>query len=249
MVGTSTGVDIADKRTAVAGFDFVLSNGVSVVGETALAPRTGIGLSRDERYVFFMTIDGRQTASAGATYDDVGGFLRFFGAWTGINMDGGGSTTLAWWNPSTSSSQLLNVPVGGGFSVPSERHNANNLGVYFESDRTVVSWSMNQTGGNASDGADPLLDGSNPGVLSGPGSYVAGPSGLGNALALAGGGSMSATVTGALFTSTQQITMAAWINLGDVDQRGWYLMSLSGPDGSIRIDPRIRSWEADGGRR
>jgi hypothetical protein len=236
MVGTSTGVDIADKRTAVAGFDFVLSNGVSVVGETALAPRTGIGLSRDERYVFFMTIDGRQTASVGATYDDVGGFLRFFGAWTGINMDGGGSTTLAWWNPSTSSSQLLNVPVGGGFSVPSERHNANNLGVYFESDRTVVSWSMNQTGGNASDGADPLLDGSNPGVLSGPGSYVAGPSGLGNALALAGGGSMSATVTGALFTSTQQITMAAWINLGDVDQRGRYLMSLSGPDGSIRID-------------
>jgi hypothetical protein len=236
MAGTSTGVDIADMRTAAAGFDFVLTNGVPVVGETALAPRTGIGLSRDERYVFFMTIDGRQTASAGATYDDVGGFLRFFGAWTGINMDGGGSTTLAWWNPSTSSSQLLNVPVGGGFSVPSERHNANNLGVYFESDRTVVSWSMNQTGGNASDGADPLLDGSNPGVLSGPGSYVAGPSGLGNALALVGGGSMSATVTGALFTSTQQITMSAWINLGDVDQRGRYLMSLSGPDGSIRID-------------
>jgi len=238
MVTTTTGANTADMRTAVTGFDFILTNGVATTGDTTLNPRTGVGLSQDKRYVYFMVIDGRQSGSDGATTDEVGSYLKWFGAWTGINMDGGGSSTMAWWNPNASASELINNPQQTSrFSlVNGERHVANNLGVYYENDTTVVSWGMNETVGNATDAADPLLDGGNNGILSGGGSYVAGPSGFGNVLSLSGTGKMSATVTGSLFANSQQVTMSAWVNLANVNQTGKYLLGLSGADGFIRID-------------
>lgn len=235
---TATGVDTTEMRTAVTGFDFVLTAGVATTGDTTLNPRTAIGLSQDKRYVYFMVIDGRQSGSDGATTDEVGSYLKWFGAWTGMNMDGGGSTTMAWWNPLTSVSELINNPrQTSGFSlINGERHVANNLGVYYETDTTVVSWGMNETVGNAADAADPLLDGANTGILDGEGSYVAGPSGFGNSLSLTGAGTMSTTVTGSLLADTQQVTMAAWVNLANVNQTGKYLLGLTGVDGFIRID-------------
>lgn len=61
-------------------------------------------------------------------------------------MDGGGSTTIAWWNPHAEGKdkcQLLNRPVGDGSKSdglaesafePSERANGNNLGVSVRAD-------------------------------------------------------------------------------------------------------------------
>ena len=238
MLNTVTGANTAGMRTAVAGFDFILTNGVVEPGDTTLNPRTAIGLSQDKRYVYFLAIDGRQTGSDGATTDEVASYLKWFGAWNGMNMDGGGSTTMAWWNPGTSASELINNPrQAGTFSrINGERHVANNLGVYYETDTTVVSWGLNETGGNATDSADPLLDGANTGVLEGSGSYVAGPSGFGNALSLAGAGTMSTTVTGSLLANRQQATLTAWVNLANVNQAGRYLLGLSGADGFLRVD-------------
>jgi hypothetical protein len=104
-----------------------------LAGDTALHPRTGIGVSDRGRYVYFLTIDGRQSASAGATIEDVGSWLKYFGSYTGTNLDGGGSTTMAWWDPTTSTSNLLNHPCGSGSysSYDSERYNGNNIGIYY----------------------------------------------------------------------------------------------------------------------
>jgi len=44
----------------------------------------------------------------------------YFGAYNSIGGDGGGSTTMAWWHP-TSGSTLLNVPVGNGYTAGTER--------------------------------------------------------------------------------------------------------------------------------
>ena len=133
MGNPGAGTSISGIEMAASGFAFVLTNGVPSTGDTTIHPRTGIGLSQDSRYVYLMTMDGRQTASLGATTDEVGSYLQYFGSYTGINMDGGGSTTMAWWNPTTSTSQLLNVPVGQGSfgSTNTERHNGNNLGIYY----------------------------------------------------------------------------------------------------------------------
>ncbi len=124
-------------RTAVSGFRQVLRNGEATGDSVSLHPRTGIGVSADGRYVFLMTVDGRADEwSQGATEYDVGAWLRHFGAADGLNMDGGGSSTLAWWNPASGASELLNVPRGsvatsGTPPVAEERRVGNSLGVRY----------------------------------------------------------------------------------------------------------------------
>ena len=64
-----------------------------------LAPRTAIGLSADGRWLYALVVDGRQpTYSRGADMDDLIRVLKAAGASDAINMDGGGSSTLAWWD-------------------------------------------------------------------------------------------------------------------------------------------------------
>ena len=89
--------DISSIRHAISGFAFVLKKG-SLTGRDnpkALAPRTGYGLSADGKFLYLLVIDGRQKEySMGSSVYEVGELLKFFGADTGLNMDGGGSTTL-----------------------------------------------------------------------------------------------------------------------------------------------------------
>ena len=134
VAATSSGYNIANVQTVVSGFTGPCLDGgtpVGVAGDT-LNPRTGIGVSQDSRYVYFLTIDGRQLASDGAYIQDVGSWLKYFGDYAGVNMDGGGSTTMAWWNPTDKASELLNVPVGyGAYQTNTERYNGNSIGVYY----------------------------------------------------------------------------------------------------------------------
>jgi hypothetical protein len=91
-----------------------------------------------------MIIDGRRKSSQGATTQELGELLQQAGADDAINMDGGGSSTLAWWNdvsPEDDKCELINQPVGNGLRFetpaaeklyqPSERANGNNLGIYY----------------------------------------------------------------------------------------------------------------------
>jgi hypothetical protein len=60
-----------------------------------LNPRTAFGLSEDGRYLYLLTIDGRQPGYSVGAYDyETGAWLLLVGAYNGVNMDGGGSTTL-----------------------------------------------------------------------------------------------------------------------------------------------------------
>ena len=136
MATTRQDYDSSNTQTAVSGFAFCLSEGTPLPGGDDLHPRTGTGLSQDSRYVYFITIDGRQPASEGAKTGELGSWLKYFGAHTGINMDGGGSTTMAWWDPNASDSdkcKLLNNPRGsGGWSIlTTERCVGSNIGVYY----------------------------------------------------------------------------------------------------------------------
>jgi exopolysaccharide biosynthesis protein len=58
-------------------------------------PRTAFALSRDGRSAWIVTVDGRQPDSAGVGLPALAGYLRRLGASEAINLDGGGSTTLA----------------------------------------------------------------------------------------------------------------------------------------------------------
>jgi hypothetical protein len=57
-------------------------------------PRSGIGYSRDGRTLFFVTVDGRQHNSAGMSLPEFANLMVTLGIAQGLNLDGGGSTTL-----------------------------------------------------------------------------------------------------------------------------------------------------------
>jgi exopolysaccharide biosynthesis protein len=88
--------DLSDIRQAISGFGFVLQQDhIPLEDSKDLAPRTGYGLSADRQYLYLLVIDGRQeNYSMGSSVYEVGQLLQFFGASDGVNMDGGGSTTL-----------------------------------------------------------------------------------------------------------------------------------------------------------
>ena len=117
---------VQNLQIAVSGFAIVLQEG-KVSGDSTLHPRTGYGISKDRKYLILLTIDGRQKGwSLGAGSSEVGQWLKHFGAWDGLNMDGGGSTSLAYLVPGENQEmiRLLNQPPGG------ERRVGSNLGVY-----------------------------------------------------------------------------------------------------------------------
>lgn len=93
--------DISGIELATAGFALLLDGkgGFAVGTGGARHPRTAFGLSQDGRYLYWLTVDGRQPGhSVGATCHELAELLRSLGCASGMNMDGGGSTTLCYWD-------------------------------------------------------------------------------------------------------------------------------------------------------
>jgi hypothetical protein len=61
---------------------------------TARHPRTAAGFSADSSKLYFITVDGRQSISAGINLIELADFMIDLGIENGINLDGGGSTTM-----------------------------------------------------------------------------------------------------------------------------------------------------------
>ena len=94
--------DYPDIWMALSGFGIILKDGKPVDGggyEKDLMPRLSYGLSKDNRYLYIMAIDGRQPGVSEGTKDnETAKLLLEAGAWNGIDMDGGGSATLCFWD-------------------------------------------------------------------------------------------------------------------------------------------------------
>ena len=120
--------DLSDVAQAVSGNRVVLKDGEVVAdSDKATHPRTAVGYSKDKRYLYFVVIDGRQkNYSVGASYEDVGAALKFCGADFGLNLDGGGSTTMAVLGDD-GEPVVLNSPANGTPDLL--RFNGNSIGV------------------------------------------------------------------------------------------------------------------------
>ena len=71
--------------------------------------RTAVGLSRDNRTLTLFTVDVRG-GSEGMRLDEVAAVLiEDYKVWNALNLDGGGSTTIAWEDPVTGTPAVLNV--------------------------------------------------------------------------------------------------------------------------------------------
>lgn len=102
----------ANIREAVSGNVIVLKGGevVQHAKDTARHPRSVVGLSRDRKTLYLVAVDGRQVASRGATYAEMGELLKRLGAHDALNLDGGGSTALVLKDPYTGAHGVMNRP-------------------------------------------------------------------------------------------------------------------------------------------
>jgi exopolysaccharide biosynthesis protein len=132
IVETTEQTDLTDVFTAVTGSGIIVSEGQNVGSSTSGMqgdgadpnPRSLLGLSKDSRYLYIVAVDGRQPGySAGTTSVESADIMLQLGAFTALNLDGGGSTSLVKDN-GNGGATVINRPSGG-----TERFDANQLGV------------------------------------------------------------------------------------------------------------------------
>ncbi|RJP73567.1 MAG: T9SS C-terminal target domain-containing protein [Ignavibacteriales bacterium] len=81
---------------AVGGNVRLVTNGVVNNDNGDRHPRTAVGFSQDSLTLYFVTVDGRQAGwSVGMSYYELGSYMKNkWNVYQGINLDGGGSTTI-----------------------------------------------------------------------------------------------------------------------------------------------------------
>lgn len=87
---------------------------------TARHPRTAVGLSADRKKLVMAVVDGRKPNRLGFTCDELSALLAELGAADGMNLDGGGSSTM-WMGGS-----VISMPSDSG----GERTVANHLALF-----------------------------------------------------------------------------------------------------------------------
>jgi hypothetical protein len=116
---------------AISGERMLVEQGEIVTGlnDKELDPRTALGINRNGRYLYILLVDGRQPFySEGATFQDLAELLQKQGAYFGMAMDGGGSSTLVILGKN-GSPQILNSPIDN-YLPGRERPVGNHLGIY-----------------------------------------------------------------------------------------------------------------------
>lgn len=76
-------------------------------------PRTVIASTKDGKTLMLVTVDGRQDSSIGMTQSQIAQFMLEIGAYNALNLDGGGSTTLAARKQGNSAVTIMNSPSDG----------------------------------------------------------------------------------------------------------------------------------------
>lgn len=126
-----------NAKQIVGGGSMVLVQGKVTIGPDAPAPRTGVGIDPAGRRLVLLVVDGRRPGySAGISQRQLGEELLKLGCSEGLNLDGGGSTTLVMRDRETDQWQILNRPSDGNdapLPMSVERPVANVLGVIVES--------------------------------------------------------------------------------------------------------------------
>ncbi|MCZ7610514.1 MAG: phosphodiester glycosidase family protein [Ignavibacterium sp.] len=79
----------------VGGNTWLVQNGVVNPDNGDRHPRTSVGFNQDTTVFFMFVVDGRQPLlSIGMTYKELGDYMKTWGVQNGLNLDGGGSSTM-----------------------------------------------------------------------------------------------------------------------------------------------------------
>jgi hypothetical protein len=120
-------------RQIIGGGGMVLQKGIVVGPADAPAPRSAVGIDRAGGVLVLLVVDGRRPYhSAGLSQKQLGEELLRLGCSDGLNLDGGGSSTLVMRDPEAGQWRILNRPSDGSdrrLPLSVERPVANVLGV------------------------------------------------------------------------------------------------------------------------
>lgn len=94
--------------------------------------RTAVGISQDGKTVYVVTAEGRTKRSSGLTIAELAKFMQEIGVYKAMNLDGGGSTTMAVRNLGDINRTRATNPERNG----AERRVVNGLGVFNTSKNT-----------------------------------------------------------------------------------------------------------------
>ncbi len=123
------GLPIGKIYHAISGNLMLVEQGQSLpIPQSEPQPRTALGVDKNGNRLIILVVDGRQPGySEGATLTELAEMLLSLGAYQAMNLDGGGSSTLAM--ERNGKAVLLNTPINHG--IPGrQRPVGNHLGIY-----------------------------------------------------------------------------------------------------------------------
>ncbi len=79
----------------IGGNTWLVKDGISNTDNGDRHPRTSVGFNQDSTQFFMFVVDGRQPGlSIGMSYKELGDYMKTYGVYQGLNLDGGGSSTM-----------------------------------------------------------------------------------------------------------------------------------------------------------
>lgn len=79
----------------IGGNTWLVQNGIVNPDNGDRHPRTSVGFNADTTEFFMFVVDGRQPGlSVGMSYKELGDYMKTWGVHNGLNLDGGGSSTM-----------------------------------------------------------------------------------------------------------------------------------------------------------
>ena len=79
----------------IGGNTWLVQNGIVNQDNGDRHPRTSVGFNQDSTQFFMFVVDGRQPGlSVGMSYKELGDYMKTWGVHNGLNLDGGGSSTM-----------------------------------------------------------------------------------------------------------------------------------------------------------
>lgn len=131
---TGNSVNPADLKVMIGGHTLLVDQGQasaftratnSISGGSTVA-RTAVGYSKDGKTAYIIAAE-KNSNSSGMTLKELQGFMTSIGVWKGLNLDGGGSTTMVNRPLAETSAQLTFTTSNGSAG---QRAVANGLGVF-----------------------------------------------------------------------------------------------------------------------
>ena len=135
-VETSPNVD--KIKFAIGGGSIILNNGeisLTDINSKGANPRTGIGTNKNNTEMILVTIDGRDSSFKGVSQEVFGAIMKELGAYNALNLDGGGSTTMAVKASGENKAQVVNKPSEG-----TQRLVVNGVGVVSDAPKGDLSY-------------------------------------------------------------------------------------------------------------